>query len=181
MRTRAPDRATPEPVRDTIATTRAGVLLLPMHRENLAAVLELMRSNAAHFSQHSDFGELAHQTPETYSIALTSASTHGSQQYAFRIVEDGVLIGGIALVPVPIPQDPQQYSICYWLAADACRRGNATLALQTIATYAREHLGATDLSARVRPGNAASTAVLQRAGFQQVETATTVYRFHRPL
>ena len=168
-------------MRDTIATTRAGVLLLPMHREDLAAVLELMRSNAAHLSQHSDFGELAHQTPETYSIALTSDSTDGSQQYAFRIVEDGVLIGGIALVP--IPQDPQQYSIGYWLAADACGRGNATLALQAIATYAREHLGATDLSARVRPDNAASVAVLQRAGFQQVATASVSsnHRFHRSL
>lgn len=175
----------------SIATTRDGLRLLPMRRGDLGEVLTLMRANADHLSQHSDFGELAQQTPETYSIAL--ASPDGSQQYAFRIVEDDVLIGGIALVPVPVPapvpmpvampQEPRHFSVGYWLAASACGRGNATLALRAIAIYAREHLHAADLSARVRPTNAASSAVLQRAGFQQHPRAhdAPTDRFHRAL
>lgn len=57
--------------------------------------------------------------------------------------------------------------VAYWLAPDARGEGYATAAVELLQEYAVEELRLRKLFARVFEGNAASAAVLDRAGFEQ--------------
>lgn len=64
----------------------------------------------------------------------------------------------------------------YWVAGRLQGRGVCSAALQEVLRHAREELGLHRLQASVLPRNAASTAVLRRAGFTLIGTAPSYLR-----
>lgn len=64
----------------------------------------------------------------------------------------------------------------YWLDSRLHGRGTCSAALQVVLEHARDGLGLHRVQASVLPGNAASRAVLHRAGFTLIGTAPSYLR-----
>lgn len=90
-----------------------------------------------------------------------------------RAVHVGIFAGGrlaghaslMSIVP------GHQAEIGYWLAEDAGGRGVATRAVNALVDHAFDELGLRRLFLRVRVGNARSSAIARRLGFQLEGTA----------
>lgn len=84
----------------------------------------------------------------------------------FAIEADGVLAGGIGLIP---GEDVERVSaeVGYWVGEPYWGKGIATEAVKQITTYAFSELSLTRLYAGVYEYNKASMRVLQKAGYTQ--------------
>ncbi len=75
------------------------------------------------------------------------------------------LLGTIALRRVGA--DAGRWSVGYWVAPWARRRGIATAAVRLITEFGFSELGASEIELLAEPENAASLAVAERAGFRR--------------
>jgi RimJ/RimL family protein N-acetyltransferase len=73
------------------------------------------------------------------------------------------LLGPVALRRVPA--DDRVWSVGYWVAPWARRRGVATTAVRLISSFGFDELGAQRIELQVEPENLASNRVAQRAGY----------------
>lgn len=89
--------------------------------------------------------------------------------FIFR-TEDDVLLGGINLINVRRGV-VQAATLGYWIGAQHVRQGYMTDALQAIIDLSFKDLALHRLEAACLPANAASVALLQRAGFRKEGTA----------
>jgi RimJ/RimL family protein N-acetyltransferase len=85
-------------------------------------------------------------------------------RWAIELREDGRLIGGATLLPLP-PDD--EYEIGWQLGRDAWGRGYATEAGQTLARWAFAQ-GLEQVVAVVRPSNTRAVATVRRIGMEWV-------------
>ncbi|MDZ7628709.1 MAG: GNAT family protein [Parvularculaceae bacterium] len=74
------------------------------------------------------------------------------------------LIGGVTLSDIR-RHAAQSATIGYWIGAAFLRRGYGLSAVNAATGYAFDELGLNRVEAACQPGNAASRALLQRAGF----------------
>ncbi|MBA2699720.1 MAG: GNAT family N-acetyltransferase [Nocardioidaceae bacterium] len=153
-----------------IETTREGVTLRRLTPSDAEEYSSLLRSNEAHLTR---LGNYVDEVATPTSVYAQQFADDGPV-LAFAICEAATMVGGTALVPV----DPPKYGLGYWLAADACGRGLANVALAALADFAFQQLGATDLFAGVTHGNEKSAAVLERNGFRIVADFADYTRFH---
>jgi RimJ/RimL family protein N-acetyltransferase len=154
-----------------VLTERPGVVLRSLAAQDAAAFHRLLHISAAHLSRFGDYTTSIDQSV-TYWVEEFSAS---DPRLDFGIYEDGILVGRAALNPVA----PPRYGCGYLLAADACGRGLATLALSALVEHARALLDATDVFAGVTRGNSASVAVLRRVGFVHVASFPLYDRYQK--
>ena len=84
--------------------------------------------------------------------------------------ESGELLGRIALDGI-VRDNRLSCFLSYWLREDACGYGYATTAVRFVLDVAFDQLGLHRVEAFVRPSNAASLAVLSRAGFERIGVA----------
>jgi len=153
-----------------IETSRSGVILGRLHPEDAERYATLLRENRAHLTRLGDYKDEVATPATEYARQF---ATDGPA-LAFAIYEAEAMVGSVALVAV----DPPKYGLGYWLAANACGRGWATLSVEAAVTYAARELSATDVFAGVTHGNDRSVAVLQRAGFRGVADFDDYSRFH---
>lgn len=156
-----------------LTTGRPGLKLAALTEADPDAVYALVQANRTHLTRHGDFQDFVDATRDEQRVALRSRAA----DLSFGVYEHQDLVGAVELIAV----DPPRYGLGYWLAASACHRGIATLALAAVLTHARDTLGATDGFAGVTHSNEASMKVLSRAGFRHIETFSTHQRYHRNL
>ncbi|MGE3449279.1 MAG: GNAT family N-acetyltransferase [Microbacteriaceae bacterium] len=89
---------------------------------------------------------------------------------------EGTLVGRIDLVAV----NPPRHSTGYWLDAGHVGHGLMTAAVTTVVAHARS-VGATELYAGVTYGNRRSTNVLERTGFELIESTVSHTRWWQAL
>jgi RimJ/RimL family protein N-acetyltransferase len=149
-----------------------GVSIEPLTAADIPEVGDAMARNAAHLSRWSDWGEEIERPEEVRVQQLAEQD----RPLTFGIRANGELIGCAGLIPVA----PPRYSISYWVDSDWTGQGVATAAVAFLCLRALS-LRAEDLYAGVAHGNAASTRVLFKNGFVEVEKFDTYTRFHRRL
>ncbi len=149
---------------------RPGLVLRSLVPYDGAAYAALLTAYAAHLTRFGDSTDAVRAFAEEHATRFAAANP----LHNFGIYESGQLVGSVTLVPV----NPPRFGFGYLLAEQACGRGIATLAVDTIAPHAWQRYGATDLFAGVTHGNLASVAVLHRTGFQRVATFDTYDRYH---
>lgn len=132
----------------------------------------LIQENHAHLTAHGDYAKLAATSLDDLRAELAVPNS-----LRFGLFVNDSLVGCMDLIAV----DPPRYGLGYWLARNATGRGYATTALNALLSYAAQSLGATEVFAGVTHGNAASEAVLRRAGFAEVARFDTYTRFGRAL
>lgn len=147
------------------------VQLRPLSEAELPSYLALWRGNAAYLGTADGMARRSDEDMAREVLSTDALNPH------FGIWVGDLLVGRIDLVPV----SPPIFSVGYWVAEERAGRGHATQAVRLAVEHAREHLGATDIYAGVRHGNAASRRVLDKAGFVLVSDQGTYLRFHRPL
>ena len=153
-----------------LATARHGLVLRSLVADDGAAYAALLSANAAHLTRNGDYTDAVRASAEEHAAGFAAADPF----HNLGIYESGQLVGSVTLVPV----DPPRFGLGYLLAEQACGRGIATLAVDTIARHAWRRLAATDLFGGVTHGNLASVAVLHRVGFQRVATFDAYDRYH---
>ena len=96
-------------------------------------------------------------------IELQRAGRQRGDEISFVIEEQGRLCGGIGVFR-PAPE--HGWEVGYWVEKSCWGRGIATEALTAIVDWAREELGADQLTAGYFTDNPASSRVLEKAGFE---------------
>ncbi|MFC0624089.1 GNAT family N-acetyltransferase [Kribbella deserti] len=157
-----------------IPTSRAGLVLKALTTKDTDEYHQLVQNNAEHLTRIGNYTDLVAQSRTQIAAHLAQPS---DPPLNFGIHESNLLCGTIELLPV----DPPKYGLGYWLAANACGRGLATISCLALLDYARTTLDATDVYAGVSHGNNASVAMLQRAGFEPVRHFDDYTRFRRCL
>jgi [ribosomal protein S5]-alanine N-acetyltransferase len=91
---------------------------------------------------------------------------NGKEAFGFVICcnEDGGIVGGISLFEI-VHRSRKSGVIGYFIGAPFFRQGYATEALQLILRFAFRHLKLHRIEANIQPHNAASIALVKRAGF----------------
>ena len=89
----------------------------------------------------------------------------GTGRWALVALEGGVLVGGISLLPMPVPEADVEME-CQ-LAPEYWGRGYVTEAAQALAHWAFEH-SLVELFALVEPDNARAAATARRIGMEWV-------------
>lgn len=156
-----------------IGTEIHGVVLRELTADDAPAHFELIDRNREHlqrFGDHDVSGD--HSADDIRKHHLGGAD--GGLRYG--IWSHDRLAGRIDLVPV----DPPHWTVGYFLDDAATGRGIATAACRALAPVARD-AGAADLYAGVTLGNEKSCAVLQRAGFELIQTMPDRTRWWLPL
>jgi [ribosomal protein S5]-alanine N-acetyltransferase len=88
---------------------------------------------------------------------------------------DGTLIGGIALLPMPVPE--ADVEIGYQLAPEYWGRGYVTEAARALARWAFQH-SLVELFALVAPDNARAAATARRIGMEWVGESDKYHQMH---
>lgn len=157
-----------------LATRIEGLVLEPLGGNHAPALHRLMQANRAHLTAFGDFGE---QLAASEADLRTELDDHSKGHRRFGIFLAGDLVGQMDILAV----DPPRYSLGYWLAEGSTGKGYASAALQSLSSFARDALGASDLYAGVTHGNLASMRLLERAGFILVERFERYARYHLAL
>jgi ribosomal-protein-alanine N-acetyltransferase len=89
----------------------------------------------------------------------------GTGRWALILLDGGALIGGITLLPMPVPE--ADVEIGYQLAPQYWGRGYITEAARAIARWAFQH-SLVELFALVTPNNARAAATARRIGMEWV-------------
>ena len=98
-------------------------------------------------------------------VMMTLQAWHDGTSAEFAIVDakTDLLLGSIGLHVGP---NPRRHAIGYWVAPEARRRGTAVRAVRLVARWGFDRIHAQRLALWTLPGNAASQAVAERAGFR---------------
>jgi len=94
------------------------------------------------------------------------------QTVPWLLIEGERVVGAITLQDL-VPGPFRSASVGYWIAADATRRGLATLAVEAVAEIADSEVKLHRIEASCLTKNVASQGVLERTGFQQIGFAPT--------
>ncbi|HZE37955.1 MAG TPA: GNAT family N-acetyltransferase [Stackebrandtia sp.] len=156
---------------DEIGTLEPRLRLRELTVADAADYHDLLRASRDHLTEFGDYDREVNATLDDIREHLADP-TDRNLRYGLRL--DGALIGRIDLNPV----NPPNYSIGFWLGADARGHGYATLAAEALIAHARDALDATDVWAGVTHGNVRSGRVLDRLGFKRTEDFDTYTRFH---
>jgi RimJ/RimL family protein N-acetyltransferase len=89
----------------------------------------------------------------------------GTGRWALVMLDGGALVGGISLLPMPVPE--ADVEIEYRLAPEYWGRGYITEAARALARWAFEHC-LVELFALVEPDNARAAATARRIGMEWV-------------
>jgi RimJ/RimL family protein N-acetyltransferase/nitrite reductase/ring-hydroxylating ferredoxin subunit len=98
-------------------------------------------------------------------VLMTLQAWHDGTSAEFAVVDPASdrLLGSIGLHFGP---NPRRHAVGYWVAPEARRRGVALRAVRLVVRWGFEHLAIERLALWTLPGNVASQAVAERAGFR---------------
>lgn len=98
-------------------------------------------------------------------VMMTLQAWHDGTTAEFAIVDaqTDLLLGSIGL---HIGPNPRRFAMGYWVAPEARRRGVAVRAVRLVASWGFERLHIQRLALWTLPGNVASQAVAEKAGFR---------------
>jgi RimJ/RimL family protein N-acetyltransferase/nitrite reductase/ring-hydroxylating ferredoxin subunit len=155
----------PEPVQPPNPPLSDGTISLrPFHAGDAVAV--------AAACQDPEVGRWIPMVPVPYSeteagafILMTLQAWQNGSGYEFAIV-DAAADRYLGSVGIHVGPNPRRYSIGYLVAPEARGRGVATRAVRLAARWAFETLGVERLALWTLPGNVASQAVAEKAGFR---------------
>ena len=146
----------------TLPTSQQGLLLRELTVSDADDYYALVDQNRGHLGQHGDYSFEQIATRDQIGAQLADAS---DQNVRLGVWIDDELVGRVDLNPV----DPPRYALGYWLSRAHTGRGLMTAACMAAIDHARA-LGATEIYAGVTTGNSASIAVLQRLGFEHIQS-----------
>jgi ribosomal-protein-alanine N-acetyltransferase len=99
----------------------------------------------------------------------------GTGRWAMTLIDGGALIGGITLLPMPVPE--ADVEIGYRLAPEYWGRGYATEAGRALAQWAFQHL-LVEVFGLVTPDNVRAAATARRIGMEWVGESTKYHGMH---
>jgi ribosomal-protein-alanine N-acetyltransferase len=97
----------------------------------------------------------------------------GTGRWALALLEGGVLVGGITLLPMPVPE--ADVEITYQLAPEYWGRGYITEVARALARWAFQH-SLVELFALVTPANTRGAATARRIGMEWVGESEKYHR-----
>lgn len=116
-------------------------------------------------SKHANRGLISMPTTqEQFAAFLKRSNTESSVCFFICLVADGSIIGGASLSQI-FRGGFQNAYLGYYVAAPYAGHGYMTEALELMLSYAFNNLKLHRLEANIQPGNAASIALIKRAGF----------------
>jgi ribosomal-protein-alanine N-acetyltransferase len=116
-------------------------------------------------SKHANRGLISMPTTEQqFAAFLKRSNTESSICFFICLVTDGSIIGAASLSQI-FHGGFQNAYLGYYVASPYAGHGYMTEALQLMLCYAFKTLKLHRLEANIQPGNAASTALVKRAGF----------------
>jgi ribosomal-protein-alanine N-acetyltransferase len=116
-------------------------------------------------SKHANRGLISMPvTQEQFAAFLKRSRTESSICFFICLVTDGSIIGAASLSQI-FRGGFQNAYLGYYVASPYAGRGYMTEALQLMLRYAFKDLKLHRLEANIQPGNAASIALVKRAGF----------------
>ncbi|MDQ3764523.1 MAG: GNAT family N-acetyltransferase [Actinomycetota bacterium] len=98
-------------------------------------------------------------------VAEQSDMAPGTGRWALVLLDGGALVGGISLLPMPVPE--ADVEIGYQLAPEYWGRGYITEAARALARWAFQH-SLVELFAMVAPDNVRAAATARRIGMEWV-------------
>jgi len=163
-------------IRDEDATS-CRMMAEPSLRSNVCLLRAPTRLDASSVAGHADDREvwrnLRDAFPHPYGIEDANRwidrLSSESPRYNYAIDVDGAVVGGIGLRP---GRDIERYSaeLGYWLGREYWGHGIATAAVCLLCDYAFERLDLQRIFALSMVWNAASSRVLEKAGFNREGT-----------
>ena len=155
-----------------LATDDPALALHPLTADDAEALHAVLRENTTHLSAQGDeFDQLLSVDELRAKLATKTPLDHW-----YVLVVDDVIVGRMDLVDL----GTRQAVFGYWLAADATGRGFTTTAGRAVMDLARS-LDIREIYAGVSTGNTASERVLQRLGFEQIQTLSDRTRWRLAL
>ena len=118
--------------------------------------------------------QLPHPYPDGAAEAWIAGQSRSASEHAYAVTlsEDGMLIGAIALRPVPA----EHGHLGYWIGRPYWGRGYATCATRALLAIAFHCLDAEELTAWHLARNVASGRVLEKCGFTLLRTELRDHR-----
>ena len=107
--------------------------------------------------------------------AEQSAMAPGTGRWAVVLLDGGTLVGGITLLPMPVPE--ADVEIGYQLAPEYWGRGYITEVARMLARWAFQH-SLVELFALVAPDNTRAAATARRIGMEWVGESDKYHRRH---
>lgn len=108
-------------------------------------------------------------------IAQQQGMAPGTGRWALTLLEGGALIGGVALLPMPVPE--VDIEMGYQLAPEYWGRGYATEAARALARWAFRH-SLVEVFALVSPHNVRAAATARNIGMEWVGESTKYHGVH---
>lgn len=159
-------RASPRP--PVIAA--GAIYLRPPEIEDHDAWARLREASRVHLTRWEPDWLSKDTTPDAFRLRLKSYDRQFRARAgaAFHVFErDGDrLIGGVTLSDIR-RHAAQSATIGYWIGAAFLRRGFGLAAVEAVLGYAFDGFGLNRVEAACQPGNAASRALLSKAGFTE--------------
>ena len=155
-----------------IPTTDPTLTLHPLTSADAAALHDVLAANRDHLSAQGDVFD------QQLTLAELEAKLAAKNRFDhwFVLVVDERIVGRMDLVDL----GTRQAVFGYWLAADATGKGYVTAAGRAVIDHARA-LDVDEIYAGVAPGNTASERVLERLGFDLIQTLTDRTRWRLAL
>lgn len=154
----------PDATAPAFAPLHAGdVTLRPLHAEDAAAVHRLIND----WDVAKNLSRVPFPYPRDLAdewIGTTQALLAEGRAFHLAIERGGAVIGGIGLT---LDEDGATAELGYWIGRPYWRQGAALAAATRLSRWALANLGIRAVTAAVLTDNAASRAVLGRAGFRE--------------
>jgi [ribosomal protein S5]-alanine N-acetyltransferase len=99
----------------------------------------------------------------------------GTGRWALTLRDSGTLVGGISLLPMPVPE--ADVEICYQLAPEYWGRGYVIEAAWALAHWAFQH-SLVELFALANPANSRAAATARRIGMEWVGESDKYHGIH---
>ncbi len=146
------------------------IYLRPPMAEDYAEWASLREASRAHLTRWEPDWKSADATIDAFRLRLKSYDRQFKSRagVAFHVFETNAdrLIGGVTLSDIR-RHAAQSATVGYWIGAAYLRRGYGLAAVEAVLGYAFRDLGLNRVEAACQPGNAASRALLARAGFTE--------------
>ena len=147
------------PNTETIIKGKRVVLRVP-RKSDCAEFLAMNRRSAA-FNRGLASPPI---TPKQFDAYMKRNATPAAAAFMICRIDDGRIIGVIALSEI-VRGGFQSAYVGYYIGGEFARKGYMTEALQLMLRHAFVKLKLHRVEANIQPGNAASIALVQRAGF----------------